>query len=494
MKYRRLTALIIFLLACSSLLAQPAANPLVIEGVRTGQEAAYRMDSIYYLPFDVPAGVTKINIEREVVVEPQGRAGLSTAIFDPRGTGFQSNGFRGWQEFRTDPIVITGDRATTTRKFLWGPIQPGRWHIAQHYTWKSAVADHVRYKYIITFSFDGPKPPDAFPTPGYNPGVIKDKPGWYKADFHTHTTYSDGKGTLEEMIASHVNAGFDIVAATDHNSPWAHYDFPQVAAKYPNTLLLAGEEISTVTGHMNSIGAEPGVWFDPRMVPGDGRLPVLIEAVRASGGVLSANHPASNGALGWGFKPEECGTLMAMEVCNGWFNDADRKATDMWDGLLKSGMRVTAVCGSDCHSVFKNYGSYNWVWAENLSREAVTDSVRRGRVFISGGKTGPQAYISVQDSVALPGDTIHIGDSESVPLRARIIGAKGMALRIIWLDGETKIPLDSTFARVSYSVPVTASLDKSYVRLEVLNATGNLAALTNPIYIERAATTPDQAE
>lgn len=485
MKYRRITVIALLLLACSPLFAQVAPNCITIEGVRTATEAAYRMDSIYYLPFDVPAGVTRITIEREVVVEPEGRAGLTTAIFDPRGTGFLNNGFRGWQEFRTDPIVITGDRATTTRKFLPGPIPPGRWHIAQHFTWKSKVADHVRYKYTIIFSFDGPKPPDAFPEPGYNPGVIKDKPGWYKADFHAHTTYSDGKGTVEEMVASHVAAGFDVVTATDHNVPWAHFDFPAVAEKYPSCLLLAGEEISTVTGHMNSIGTEPGVWFDPRMVPADGRLPKLMERVRESGGILSANHPSNTGALGWGFPTQECERLDAMEVCNGWFNAGDRLSTDMWDGLLKSGRHITAISGSDCHSVPKSYGSYSWVWAENLSREAVMEGLRKGHVFISSGSRGPLVYLCVPGTSALLGDTVHIGSAQSVQVQARIVGARGMTLRVIWHGGETRIPLDSTFARISCTVPVDSLLNKSYVRLEVQTANGTVTALTNPIYIER---------
>ncbi|NMP38054.1 MAG: hypothetical protein GX051_08060 [Clostridiales bacterium] len=38
----------------------------------------------------------------------------------------------------------------------------------------------------------------------------------YKADLHSHTTASDGSDTLKEMTEAHYDAGFDIVAVTDH--------------------------------------------------------------------------------------------------------------------------------------------------------------------------------------------------------------------------------------------------------------------------------------
>ena len=41
--------------------------------------------------------------------------------------------------------------------------------------------------------------------------------GQYKAALHTHTTNSDGRNTLSEVIEAHYEKGFDILAITDHN-------------------------------------------------------------------------------------------------------------------------------------------------------------------------------------------------------------------------------------------------------------------------------------
>lgn len=485
MKNLRLAALIALILASLPLLAAQSPQTIVLEGVREGKDAAYNMRSFFYLPFDVPPGVTKLTLEHQTVTEPSGNVGLGIYLFDTRGIGFPSSGFRGEQEGRPDPIVITGDRATTSRRFYPGPIQPGRWHVAQHFRWKGKAVERVHYKYTIAFSFDGPKA-DAMPQVPYDP-IIKAEPGWYTVDLHSHTTQSDGAGTLDEVAAFHASAGFDALNNTDHNIMTAQFYFPEAGKQYPNMLFLAGEEVSTLTGHANVIGAKPGGWYDPRMLPGDGRLPKLIEKVHRDGALFSINHPFAKAPMGWAFPPEEWATADAMEVFQGgWFGADDRQAADLWDSLLKAGRHITGVTGTDTHSkATASLKVLTWVWAANLSREAIVDGIRKGHVFLSYQRRGPLPYISVPGTSALPGDTVRIGKEESIPVEVRVVGGSGMTLRLVWQDGETKIPLDRIFARVSYDVPVKASLSRSYVRAEVQRADGTVFALTNPIWFER---------
>lgn len=44
------------------------------------------------------------------------------------------------------------------------------------------------------------------------------KCSFYKADFHIHTTYSDGYEPPELVAASAREKGMDIIAVTDHNN------------------------------------------------------------------------------------------------------------------------------------------------------------------------------------------------------------------------------------------------------------------------------------
>lgn len=483
MKNLRLAVIIALILISVPLFAQ-SQQPIVIEGVREGTDVGYNMGSFYYLPFDVPPGVTKLTLDHQTTTEPSGNVGLGIYLFDTRGIGFPYNGFRGEQEGRPDPIAITTDRATTSRRFYHGPIPPGRWHVAQHFRWKGKAVERVRYKYTITFSFDEPTA-EAMPRVPYGP-IIRSEPGWYAVDLHTHTTQSDGQGTLDEVAGFHVSNGYDGMANTDHNVTTAQFDFPEVGAKYPNMLLLAGEEVSTLFGHANVIGSKPGEWYDPRMDPGDGRLPKLIDKVHRDGALFSINHPFASGPLGWSFPREEWTEADCIEVWNGnWHTADDRETTEMWDGLLKEGRRITGIGGSDTHSREGTLTSFTWVWANDLSRESILDGIRKGHVFISYRKTGPLPYLSVPGSSALPGDTVRIEKQEKVPVHVRVVGGKGMALRLVWQDGEIRIPLDRTFARIEYDVPVGSALTRSYVRAEVQRADGTAFALTNPIWFER---------
>ena len=483
MKSHRLALIATLILVSMPLFATQTPQTVVIEGVREAKDCAYNFTSFYYLPFDVPAGVMKLTIERQMATEPGGNVGLGTFLFDSRGIAFPYNGFRGVREFGSDPIVISGDKATTTRQFYPGPIPSGRWNIAQHFRWKGKDVQRVTYKYTITFSFDSPKT-DTMPNILYDP-AINAKPGWYAVDLHDHTIHSDGQGTLDEVAAFHASSGYDAMNNTDHNITTAQLDFPEVGAKYPSMLFLAGEEVSTFNGHANVIGAKPGDWYDPRMIPDDGRLPKLLEKVHREGALFSINHPSS-GRFSWTFPAKEWENVDAIEVWNGgWFGGDDRQAADLWDSLLKAGRHITGVGGTDVHAKAGNLTDFCWVWADNLSRQAIVDGIRKGRVFISYQKTGPLPYLSVPGTSALPGDTVRIGKQDSVPVQIRVVGGKDMSLRLVWQDGETKIPIDRTFARIEYSVPVSPALMKSYVRVEVQRADGVVFALTNPIYIER---------
>ena len=49
----------------------------------------------------------------------------------------------------------------------------------------------------------------------------------YKADLHSHTTFSDGNNPLPDMVARHYELGFDIHAITDHSSTFYSFTDPQ---------------------------------------------------------------------------------------------------------------------------------------------------------------------------------------------------------------------------------------------------------------------------
>ncbi len=76
-----------------------------------------------YLPFDVPAGADRI----DVAMRRSKAAKLGVGLFDWRGAGYQSPGFRGvYGDERADFFVATD---VASPSFLPGPVEPGTWTV-----------------------------------------------------------------------------------------------------------------------------------------------------------------------------------------------------------------------------------------------------------------------------------------------------------------------------------------------------------------------------
>lgn len=73
---------------------------------------------------------------------------------------------------------------------------------------------------------------------------------FYKADFHMHTTYSDGLEPPELVVASARERGLDIIAVTDHN----HFDGSVVARQWAQKMQL---DMTVVLGEEYSLSYSP---------------------------------------------------------------------------------------------------------------------------------------------------------------------------------------------------------------------------------------------
>lgn len=453
---------------------------IVIEGHLPPEAAAWDLSSLQYLPFDVPEGVTRIHIRREM--DPVERQKVALLLYDPRGHGPGAPGFRGYQgavNIDTD-LTLTGDAETCTTWYRAGPLQPGRWHIGQWYL--VPTPGGLGYRYTITLGFDGPPAPTEFaPVPAYNPGVVRAGAGWYAGSLHCHTHYSydthigGPPRTAPEVIGMHAEAGYDFVAITDHNAARAHFDLASIVQSHPGMLLLFANELTTLNGHANTIGIVPGARFDFRLVPGDGLLPGIVSEVQTQGGVFIVNHPFQNCPdCAWRYPESEWERADAIEVWNREWSDTNRQAVDWWDGMLKAGRRIPAVGGSDYHRGDSPLSPCTWVHADNLSRAAVLSAIRHGRAFMTDGPRGPKVFLTGPGG-ALPGDTAR----GALEVSARVTGGAGCTLRFVCHAGESLVPVASDDATLPFSAPAGPN---AYVRAELLRADGSMAAMTNPIF------------
>lgn len=76
----------------------------------------------------------------------------------------------------------------------------------------------------------------------------------YRGAIHIHTTYSDGSGSLEEIIALAKEAGMDFIVITDHDTLRPLYDGWQ--GYHDGVLVIVGVEVSPKDGaHILAFGA-----------------------------------------------------------------------------------------------------------------------------------------------------------------------------------------------------------------------------------------------
>src|SRR5262245_18014159 len=81
---------------------------------------------------------------------------------------------------------------------------------------------------------------------------------WLKADLHTHTRFSDGAQTVDEVVAAAAKNGCDVVAITDHSDAGLGAATPEyldairaARLKTPSTIVVAGLEWNVPPGKGN---------------------------------------------------------------------------------------------------------------------------------------------------------------------------------------------------------------------------------------------------
>jgi len=461
-----------------------------------------RQSPFLYLPFEVPAGARRIHVAydySEPVTAPFGMGPGSVVdigVFDSRGHEFvAAPGFRGWSGSSRKEFFITPTEATPG--YIPGPLFPGRWHVL-------LGVDRIdpfgaRYDVRVTVETGNERQPqDVQPIAGGAPSAPRapGKPRWVKGDLHCHTIHSDGENSVEEIVRHAVSLGLDYLAVTDHNTTTHHQEMDRLS-HLPITL-IPGEEITTYFGHANTWGLRE--WVDFRCADDDS-IRRVQRHVLERGGLISINHAKCVGPP-WLFDAWE--GYPAMEVWQAPWRFFNWESLERWDSLLRHGQRVTAVGGSDTHSIPPARPRHphglaeptTWVYAgDGGSVEGVLDGIRKGHVFITDSPRGPHLKLLADEDgdgtfEKMMGDTVAAPEGRRVNFRVEVHGGVD---RRLWLvcDG---LPLDIIQLRdvdtaFNFSLELSG---RSYIRAELRGLRGRpergevVWAMTNPIWLKMA--------
>lgn len=191
-----------------------------------------------------------------------------------------------------------------------------------------------------------------------------------RIDLHVHTAYSDGSGTVREIIQAAKAKGLDGLAITDHATLEGYFKAKQYSG---GMLILPGYELSTDAGHVLVLGLEH--------LPSEKDIvnyEWLVKWARREGGLTVLAHPALN--TGKQGRWVNCKTD-AVEVLN---------ASYPLSLFVKKGLKISktlgvpSVGGSDAHFPGSVGDAYTVVETDGFRFEDFSRALRNGRVAFNG--------------------------------------------------------------------------------------------------------------
>jgi len=336
--------------------------------------------------------------------------------------------------------------------------------------------------------------------------VINPQAGWYRGDFHVHSNFSDGVLPPATLVETAKSEGMDFFVLTDHNTIDGLWELMPDS----DILIIPGIEVTLLIGHFNVLGIRG--WhdwmedicvypYDDMLAWGKDRPPIKEIFIRAArqGLINCIVHPLKK-SWGWHHNQTDLNYVHCIEVCNcpgEPENDLGTpKAIRLWTELLNIGYRMTALGGSDYHRPVPSpvyTGSHTresigwpttYVYAEELSSNAILSAVMRRRVYVSlGPKVSFQA--EVNGKVYDIGQDVGLLDGE-IKFTSTISECPKVSSAQIVRNGEVVAEGSVTDgeARLLYSDTAIFSQSNWY-RLDVYDSNGAMLAITNPIFSGR---------
>lgn len=280
---------------------------------------------------------------------------------------------------------------------------------------------------------------------------------WYKANLHTHTTTSDGQFSPHQRVAQYRQAGYDVLALTDHRTT---NDVGGMSDK--RMLVISGMEYhppcATMKGLYHLVGINVPHGFTLKH-PDDANR--CIAQVKRAGGETIMAHPYWTGQALSDFSNLK--GMVAVEVYNSTCDRAGRACSESeWSHGLDRGFVLQAVAVDDAHGGpgADMFEAWTWLRMPAMSVDNVLKALRSGACY---GSCGPKIhdFRLVDGKVRLrcsPVRTIHFVSTNGSGSRRRAPEGK----------------LITTFA---IDVP-----RRPYVRAVVTDAAGR-RAWANPIFL-----------
>lgn len=223
---------------------------------------------------------------------------------------------------------------------------------------------------------------------------------WYKGNTHAHTTIGDGDSTPETVAKWYLDRDYNFLVLSEHNKfiDPATVELPE--DRRSDFILIPGQEVTGKRAiHMTAMNVSSLVdWqYDYELSTTRDAVQFQVDGVRSNDGEPILNHPNYK----WGVAGRDIlgiDGLKMFELYNGHprvnnQGDGDHISTEeIWDLLLTHGKEMYAVASDDAHhfqemAPSRSNPGRGWVmaWAKELTPDAITDAMSRGRFYSSSG-------------------------------------------------------------------------------------------------------------
>ena len=326
-----------------------------------------------------------------------------------------------------------------------------------------------------------------------NPYVGVDFTKYYKSNFHTHTTESDGSATPVIQINAMASAGYDIYAITDHDYygtpgttwPWTTWitETPsiiyanrtaQASAFYPDlgadgVFAIRGNELSW-NDHVVSLFSE----MDFFTANPSGTYTTYGATAHSDDGFLIFAHPCDyDRPASWynDYFNDYYGTWLGIEVITARNTDSTNSyynsVQELWDAINYGRHPDSLMWGFadlDRHSNLTGFRNYNHHFLTSLTEDALKENLRNGAFTFSLNENA-----DLSGTVLTPMLTGVTVDGSRITLTASDCDG------IQWYDNTSKLILTGN------SVDVNAH-NTNFVRAVLFNEHGR--TFTQPFGVE----------
>jgi len=275
---------------------------------------------------------------------------------------------------------------------------------------------------------------------------------WLKGNTHTHTIYSDGVWTPEEVRREYGRRGYDFVFLTDH---WKR-TVPSASGQKP--LVIPAEEIDFSLRddfyHVVCLGLRHE--WQRRSFRS---LDELIRLAKKRNIYLIMAHPYWCGSRSETYI--RAGNFPAVEVYNTVCDGLNAKgySGSYWDDFLDAGKRVFGIAADDAHQLRTAGGGWIMLKATGRTEPAILSAMRKGHFYAT---QGPE----IRD-IQITGRHISIACSPVVRINFISNRSTGSVVRA----------QDKRLTEAEWDVPPSVK----YVRIECVDK-NNKTAWSNPVW------------